>query len=211
MAEHYKKGLRLPLLAAACAVSLTGCGDSYDPDPVDEIIITNPEPTGLIAFAPNGEVEADITWTDYGVPYITADNLESLGYGVGYAFARDNICILADQVVKFNSQRARYFGPDRVPGSGDSDNILNDFGYLALGIRENAEQGFDQISERAQALITGYATGYNRYLADTGVENIAPACAGQPWVKPITPIDIMTYAQGVALLPGAANFTAHCF
>ncbi|MGQ4277148.1 penicillin acylase family protein [Pseudidiomarina sp. E22-M8] len=211
MFEQSKKSLWLPLLAVACAVSLAGCSGSNDPDPVDEVIVTNPEPTGLIAFAPEGEVEADITWTDYGVPYITAANLESLGYGVGYAFARDNICILADQVVKFNSQRARYFGPDRMPGSGDSDNILNDFGYLALGIRENAEQGFDQISERAQALVTGYASGYNRYLADTGVDNIAPECAGQPWVKPITPIDIMTYAQGVALLPGAANFTGPLF
>lgn len=210
MANYSKNGVWRPLLTAVCVAVLAGCGSS-DSEPDDNVGTPDPEPTGLVAFAPDGQVEADITWTNYGVPYITADNLESLGYGVGYAFARDNICILADQVVKFNSERARYFGPDRIPGSGDSDNILNDFGYLALGIRENAEQGFEQISERAQALITGYATGYNRYLADTGVDNIAPACAGQPWVKPITPIDIMTYAQGVALLPGAANFTGPLF
>ncbi|CAB0151717.1 Acyl-homoserine lactone acylase PvdQ [Pseudidiomarina piscicola] len=209
MAEQLKTRLWLPVLATACAMALAGCGS--DSDPVEEDVVTPSEPTGLVAFAADGQVKADITWTDYGVPYITADNLESLGYGVGFAFARDNICILADQVVKFNSERARYFGPDRVPGSGDSDNILNDFGYLALGIRDNAEQGFSQISERAQALITGYAAGYNRYLADTGVDNIAPECAGQPWVKPITPIDVMTYAQGVALLPGAANFTGPLF
>lgn len=81
-------------------------------------------------------------WTDYGVPYVKANNYESLGFGVGYAFANDNICVLADQIIKFNSERARYFGPDEVAGSGDSGNVINDFGYLALGIRANAEAGF---------------------------------------------------------------------
>ena len=211
MAEQYFKRSAAALLVGAGVLTLSACGDGYDPDPVDEVVVTNPAPTGLITFAPDGDLSADVTWTDYGVPYVKAENLESLGFGVGYAFARDNICILADQIIKFNSQRAMYFGPDQVPGSGDSGNILNDFGYLALGIRDNAEQGFEQISERAQALITGYAAGYNKYLADTGVDNIAPECAGQPWVQPITPIDMMTYAQGVALLPGAANFTGPLF
>lgn len=211
MVEQQFKRSALALMVGASVLTLSACGDGYDPEPVEDVVVTNPEPTGLVTFAPDGELSADVTWTDYGVPYVTAENLESLGFGVGYAFARDNICILADQIVKFNSQRAMYFGPDQVPGSGDSGNILNDFGYLALGIRDNAEQGFEQISERSQALITGYAAGYNKYLADTGVDNIAPECAGQPWVQPITPIDMMTYAQGVALLPGAANFTGPLF
>lgn len=208
--QVFKRRLLATLVATGTLFTLAGCGSSSDND---EVIPPPPPPppAGLVAFAPDGNLDASIKWTNYGVPYITADNLESLGYGVGYAFAQDNICILADQVIKFNSQRAKYFGPDRVPGSGDSDNILNDFGYLTLGIRENAEVGFEEISEESQALITGYAAGYNRYLGDTGVANIDPACANQPWVQPITPIDIMTYAQGVALLPGAANFTGPLF
>lgn len=208
-AKVFKRRLLATLVATGTILTLASCGSSDDdviPPPPPP-----PPPAGLVAFAPDGNLDASIKWTNYGVPYITADNLESLGYGVGYAFAQDNICILADQVIKFNSQRARYFGPDRVPGSGDSDNILNDFGYLTLGIRANAEAGLQQISEESQALITGYAAGYNRYLEDTGVANIDPACANQPWVQPITPIDIMTYAQGVALLPGAANFTGPLF
>ncbi|MDX1705373.1 acylase [Pseudidiomarina sp.] len=206
-AQVFNRRLLATLLATGALMTLASCGSSSD----EQVVVAPPPPTGLIAFAPDGNLDASIKWTSYGVPYITADNLESLGYGVGYAFAQDNICIIADQVIKFNSQRAKYFGPDRVPGSGDSDNILNDFGYLTLGIRENAEVGFEQISEHSQALVTGYAAGYNRYLEDTGVANIDPACANQPWVQPITPIDIMTYAQGVALLPGAANFTGPLF
>src|SRR5690606_12973922 len=156
-------------------------------------------------------ISADVTWTNYGVPYVKADNLESLGFGVGYAFAQDNLCILADQIVKFNSKRSFYFGPDAVPGSGDSENLLTDFGFLTLGIRDNAEVGFEQISEKAQALLTGYAAGYNKYINETPEADMDPTCAGQPWVQDITPIDLMTYAQGVALLPGAANFTGPLF
>ncbi|PTB90395.1 acylase [Pseudidiomarina aestuarii] len=207
----FKRKLLAALFVTSSIFALQACGSSDDDDEVVPPPPPPPPPSGLVAFAPNGNLEATVRWTDYGVPYVQAENLESVGYGVGYAFARDNICILADQVIKFNSQRSQYFGPDRVPGSGDSDNLLNDFGYLTLGIRANAEAGLADISEEAQAMISGYTSGYNRYLADTGVDNIDPACAGQPWVQPITPVDLLTYAQGVALLPGAANFTGPLF
>lgn len=208
-----KSKFMVPLLVAGGIFLLAGCGSSSDDAPATPPPSgggPQPEP-GLVTFAPNGSLSATVTWTDYGVPYVNADNLESIGFGVGYAFAQDNLCILADQIVKFNSKRAYYFGPDAIPGSGDSENLLTDFGFLTLGIRDNAEAGFSQISEQAQALLTGYAAGYNTYLNTTDVADMDPACAGQPWVQEITPIDIMTYAQGVALLPGAANFTGPLF
>lgn len=210
--NNFKRTSLATLVLCGSVLTMSGCGSSSSDDaPPTGVTPPPPEPTGLVAFAPNGNLDADVTWTDYGVPYITADNMESLGFGVGFAFAQDNLCILADQIVKFNSQRARYFGPDAVPGSGDSENLLTDFGFLTLGIRENAEAGFSEISEHAQALMTGYAAGYNKYINETAVADMDPTCAGQPWVQDITPIDLMTYAQGVALLPGAANFTGPLF
>lgn len=208
----FKRNLLTSLMLSSSVLVLAACGSSSSDTPPDSgEPTTPPPPTGLVAFAPSGELSADITYTDYGVPYVKADNMESLGFGVGFAFAQDNLCILADQVVKFNSQRALYFGPDAVPGSGDSENLLTDFGFLTLGIRANAEAGFEQISENAQALLTGYAAGYNKYINETATADMDPACAGQPWVQEITPLDVMTYAQGVALLPGAANFTGPLF
>lgn len=204
-----KINLLTPLVLSGGVFLLTACGDSSSETD------TSSEPltpiSGIPTFAPAGNLSADVTWTNYGVPYVKADDLESLGFGVGYAFAQDNLCILADQIVKFNSKRAFYFGPDAVPGSGDSENLLTDFGFLTLGIRDNAEVGFEQISEKAQALLTGYAAGYNKYINETPEADMDPTCAGQPWVQDITPIDLMTYAQGVALLPGAANFTGPLF
>jgi len=215
-------GFRYSLLSLAL-LGLSGCLDSDS----GELPTPTPPPTGspapapepeplppqpeLSTFAPDGEpVSASITWTDYGVPYVKADNLQGLGYGVGYAFANDNICILADQIIKFNSQRSRFFGP-HTPGTEDNGNLINDFGFLTLGIRDNAEQNYAQLSEQTRALLEGYAQGYNEYLATTGVNNIDPACAGQPWVQSISAMDLLTYAQGVALLPGASNFVGAIF
>lgn len=159
----------------------------------------------LPTFA-EGELTADIRRTEWGVPYIKADNLESLGFGVAYAYAQDNFCILADQILRFNGERARYLGPDQVTGSGDGAHVVNDFAMRALGIREHAETTYAQLPDDIRALVHGYTAGYNQYLVETGREQLDPVCAGAEWVKPIEPVDVMTYAQGVALLPGANNF-----
>ena len=50
----------------------------------------------------NGNYEtlsATITRTSYGVPHIRAENIKSLGFGQGYAFASDGLCDLAEQIV----------------------------------------------------------------------------------------------------------------
>ncbi|AWL13131.1 Acyl-homoserine-lactone acylase [Saliniradius amylolyticus] len=215
--EYRNPVFRLSLMAAAI-VGLSACFDSDsklavevpEPPATEQPESLPPQPE-LATFAPEGQaLTAQINWTDYGVPYVKADNLESLGFGVGYAFANDNICILADQIVRFNSKRSLYFGP-HTPGTTDNANLVNDFGYLALGIRDNAEQHFEDLSDEAKALLNGYAEGYNEYLARTGSANIDPGCAGQPWVQPITPMDLLTFSQGVALLPGAANFVQTMF
>jgi acyl-homoserine-lactone acylase len=213
--------LRTPLTILSISCLLAACGggggDEYKyigapapvtPEPVTPPVVVEPP---VPAFDSDGELTANIRWTDYGVPHITADNLESMSYGVGYAFAKDNICVMADQILKYNSQRAKYYGPDLVSASGDAEHLINDFGFLTLGIREHAEQNINSLSANSQALLSGYAQGYNKYLADTGVENIDAACANMPWVQPITDLDMLTYSLGIALLPGAANFLGPMF
>lgn len=184
-----------------------GTPEPEKPEPITPPVVVTPVPS----FDGDGVLSANIRWTDYGVPHITADNLESMSYGVGYAFAKDNICMLADQILKYNSQRAKYYGPDIVPSSGDSAHLINDFGFLTLGIRAHAAQNIKSLSSNSQALLSGYAQGYNKYLADTGVANIDGSCANMPWVQPISDIDMLTYTLGIALLPGAANFLGPMF
>lgn len=205
------------LTVVAVAIALSGCGSDEKQYTLTQPPLPAAPPTPpaaapvLPSFDTDGVLEANIRWTDYGVPHVTADNLESMSFGVGYAFAQDNLCILADQIVKYNSERSKYLGPDRNPGSGDSEHLINDFGFLTVGIRELAEQNLATLSANSRAMLSGYTKGYNQYLNDTGVANIDPSCAGQPWVQEIDSVDLLTYSMGVSLLPGAANFLGPMF
>ena len=79
-----------------------------------------------------GRYVAEIRRTAYGIPHILAGDYGSLGYGYGYAFAQDNLCVMADRVITLRGERSRYFGP--AAGSGDTlgaatDNLDSDIYY----------------------------------------------------------------------------------
>lgn len=178
---------------------------------VSTLALTGCPKKELVAFDDDGVLSAKIRRTDYGVPHIKADNLESLAFGIGYAFSEDNACLLLDIVARYNSRRSQFYGPDKVPGSGDSVNLISDFSYLALGIREQAESGMDSLSDNTKSMLSGYSKGFNHYLNNTGSENLDPNCAGKPWVQPIDEVDMLTSLLGTALLPGSGNFLAPIF
>lgn len=142
---------------------------------------------------------ATISWTDEGIPHIVADNINNVAFGQGWASAQDRICDLADQVLKVRSERARWFGP------GDDDaNIDSDFAWKAIGIRELSEQDWENASTQLIEQFNAYATGWNGYLAETGVDGINGWCQGEPWVQPIEGIDVYSYARSVTLLASSA-------
>lgn len=186
------KAIFIPFIIVSL-IALAGCKNnqsSADPAPVS--------PPELIAFDPDGKLDATIRWTTYGVPHIKADNLQSLGFGSGYAYATQNICILADQMVKVRSERAKYFGPNSSANSQDSKNLISDLGFKALHFMPAAERLYPSLSEQSRALIEGYVAGYNQYLQEKGMANLPPRCADQPWVKPIKPQELLAYAFSVS-------------
>ena len=75
-------------------------------------------------FPADGTFEATIRRTTNGVPHVKADNLASAAFGAGYAQTQDNVCLLAEAIVKARSERAKYFGP-----GPDDINVINDFSY----------------------------------------------------------------------------------
>ncbi|MBW4936073.1 penicillin acylase family protein [Marinobacter sp. F4206] len=165
-------------------------------------------------FPADGQLEATIRRTTGGVPHITADNLKSAAFGHGYAQAQDNVCMLAEAIVKARSERAKYFGPgpdvEFAPGASVGLNIINDFSYKAQQIYAGAESEFETLSPESRALIEGFTDGYNRYVNETAPTDLPVECAGQDWVKPITPVDLLAhyrivgqYASGALFATGA--------
>jgi len=142
---------------------------------------------------------AQVRWTEYGIPHVRSSSWGGLGYGYGYAFARDNICTLADDIVEATGEQSRFFGP----GGG---NLESDLIWALYNSDETAAASFASIDKDMQDLLSGYAAGYNRYLRDTGVSNIAEPCRDAEWVRPIDALDMLKVLNKLTLRAGVANF-----
>ncbi len=153
-----------------------------------------------------------IRTTEYGIPRILADNFKGLGYGYGYAIAREQLCTLADTYLTSRGERSLYFGADAEAPDGNS-NLDSDFfwkriraeGTVAALLKKKAPIGPAADIKKA---MKGYVAGYNRYLKKVGVKNITdPRCRGKKWVKPITVMDawhrmyqlVLIASQGASL------------
>ena len=167
--------------------------------------------------AKGGKLEAEITRNEQGIPTIEADSYKALGFGYGYAFAEDNLCTIADTYLTSNAERSKWFGPDAETPEGftnlESDLFyqrIKDRGTVKELMKLKAPQG---PKAEVKQIVKGYVAGYNRYLKKTGVANLPdPRCAGAPWVRPITKLDVyqrfyelVLYASGGVAIDGIAG------
>ncbi|MFE2876118.1 penicillin acylase family protein [Streptomyces roseus] len=154
-----------------------------------------------------------IRYTEYGIPHIIASDWEGLGTGYGYAAAKDNICTLADTYLMVNAQRSRYLGPDGKASPGEkqntTSNLNSDLYFQRIKDDRVVERLLDQPAPNGpepevKEAIRGYVRGYNRYLAETGADNITdPACRGASWVRPITELDVYRHAHAEIIMGSA--------
>ncbi|MBI1402233.1 MAG: penicillin acylase family protein [Porphyrobacter sp.] len=161
-----------------------------------------------------GALAATITRTTYGIPHIKADTWAGVGYGVAYAYAEDNLCMLAEEFATVAGERSRHFGPEAkaVLGFQEVDNLSSDVFFRAAMNVAALREGFAGQSAAARGLAEGYVAGYNRFLKDAGAEGVPAECRGEAWVHPITLDDVlrltekqMLLASSLALAPGIAG------
>ncbi|WP_245228766.1 penicillin acylase family protein [Pontixanthobacter sp. CEM42] len=155
-----------------------------------------------------------ITRTEFNIPHIQSDSWGGVGYGVAYAYAQDNFCMLAEEFATVAGTRSLHFGPENssVLGFSAVDNVTSDVFYRSQINLEELRLGWDEQSATARELLDGYIAGYNRYLRDTGIENLPVACAGKRWARAIDRDDLvrlnqkqMLLASSLALAPGIAS------
>lgn len=178
----------LKLSAVAVAAILVACSSGDDPVP---------------------EYAATIRTTSYGVPHIVADNFKGAGFGYGYAFAQQNICLYAQELVTLRGERAQYFGATGgyLGQLGTiSGNVDSDFFYKLLMTKAQAERLKAESSQSARDIVTGFAAGYNRYLSDTGVANLPTECRGAEWVKPMSEDEAYLRLTQAAIAGSSLNF-----
>ncbi|WP_344073868.1 penicillin acylase family protein [Streptomyces crystallinus] len=154
---------------------------------------------------------AQIRRTEFGIPHVLAHDYGGLGYGYGYAFAQDNLCQLADQVLTLRGERSRYLGPAETTAEG-TPNLASDTYHQGLRQAGTVRRLLDRPAPlgptpELRRMVEGYAAGYNRYLRDTGTAQLPdPTCKGKPWVGPISAMDIWNLVYEVDGAAGAAAF-----
>lgn len=174
---------KLNAMALAVLSVLAACGGSHPPE-------TKPR------------FQATITRTSYGIPHIEARDEAGLGYGIGYAYAEDNACLLASEVATVNGERARHFGAELDSSENPElavNNLDSDFFFRQWNDGEIVRKAWEAQPAEVQALMRGYAAGFNRYLAQRGVAGLPQACRNGSWVRPITELDVIRLMRRTAM------------
>ncbi|URN03514.1 penicillin acylase family protein [Actinomadura madurae] len=158
-------------------------------------------------------MSATIRYTEYGIPHIAAKDYAGLGYGTGYAAAKDNACLIAQGAVTLRGERSKYFGPSERPDgslSSASTNLASDAFFAAVndsGIVERlaAAPAPYGPTEDVRRLSRGWAAGFNRFLREGKITD--PACKGAPWLRPVTEMDVYRRGHALAMLGGSGMVT----
>lgn len=169
------------LTALMCAGAIAGVGDSQTP------------------------IDVDIHWSSLGIPHIQAGNERSLGYGVGYAYALDNICLLADEVLTARGERAKFLGRDGR-SSAQLDNVKSDAFFLWLNRDTTVAEFWQAQPEPMKELVQGYVAGFNRYLRDTAPEALPIECRGGAWLRPLNTEDVVRLIRRLLIEGGVGRF-----
>lgn len=151
------------------------------------------------------DASAQIRRTSFGVPHIVAKDERGLGYGIGYAYAQDNLCLLANEVLTVNGERSRYFGAQGVTLE-QRGNLASDLFFTWLNTPA-AVSGFMQAQPaQVRELLEGYASGFNRALAERRSQGLPAECGDGQWVRPITSQDLVKLTRRLLAEGGVGQF-----
>jgi acyl-homoserine-lactone acylase len=193
----------LALAAAACS------SDSASPGPTTTVApaATTTATTAVAETSTTVESSkyaATIRRTKDDVAHITAADLGGVFFGQGWASAEDRACDLADQVLKVKGEKAKWLGP------GDDTNptkwVDADFAWRAIGIDKLARADYPNAPQKVRDQFEAFAAGWSAAVRKEGVPGW---CKGQPWVTPLTGIDVYAYARSIALNASSSRLTAY--
>ncbi|EGH04521.1 MULTISPECIES: acylase [Pseudomonas syringae group genomosp. 2] len=162
-------------------------------------------PAQALVAADHQAARAEIRRTGFGVPHIVAANERGLGYGIGYAYAQDNLCLLTNEIVTVNGERSRYFGPDKATLDQRS-NMASDLLFKWLNTPEALADFWKAQPPEIRQLMQGYVAGYNRSLGEQKAKGLPQPCAAD-WVRPISTDDLLRLTRRLLVEGGVGQFT----
>ncbi|MEA2145154.1 MAG: acyl-homoserine-lactone acylase, partial [Solirubrobacteraceae bacterium] len=162
---------------------------------------------------PKPTTQVTVTRDRNGVAHIVAKTFTALGLGEGYAFAQDDLCTFAADIVTVRGERSKFFGPTGLAvnysaGSAVS-NLQSDLYWRYVQASGAAHRGLtatgiNGLLPQVRQVYTGFVAGYNRFLRSGKLRD--PACKGQPWVTPITMTDMVLRGEQIVTEGSAQQF-----
>lgn len=157
------------------------------------------------------ERNVTVTLTEHGIPHVVAEDWNGLGYGEGYALARNDLCSIANAIATYSGRRAQRYGMagafttyagDTAPVPNAQEDLVQRF----LIDDEVVKLARAKMSSRALALVDGFAAGYNAYVAALPPAKRPEACRGAGVIQPITGDDMIRRIYAFAILDGAEAY-----
>lgn len=187
--------MRRSLTAAVLAAFLSACGDGGAGDDLSL------------------PYDVDIRTDSFGIPHIEADDYGSIGYGLGYVQARDNLCVLAEDFLTINGRRAEFLGRDgsySIPANGTTaSNVESDFFWSFVLTDARLDALEEAAAGPAAAATRGFAEGYSRYVRETKDGKHAgrhAACRDAAWLREIDARDIYRRYFRLGVLASSSVF-----
>lgn len=163
--------------------------------------------------------DAQVTRTALGIPHIKsnrADDFGSIGYGLGYSFAEDNLCVFLDDVVTIRGERAEFFGREgtyTIPANGSTaNNIDSDFFWRSLITADALAKLKTDAAPEARAATIGFKDGINRYIAELKAGSFPgrhAACATGAWLRPLDDDDMFRRYLRLGVLASSSVFVTN--
>lgn len=187
------------MVALASGLTAAACGDDTTLETSDA------------GGAPVEAFKATVRRTSLGVPHVKADDFGGLGYGFGYAFAEDNLCILLEEIMTARGERAKFLGdqPYDLGNTDSKSNIASDAVYKMIIPPDAITKSRAALDPSMQRAVRGYAAGVSRYVRELKggkFEGRHATCRNEPWVREITDEDLYYRYAKLVLIASSANF-----
>lgn len=129
--------------------------------------------------------QVEIVWSDMDVPRIQADNYESLGFGYGYAHARDRLVELVGQAIAMRGQRSKYYGPEAFSTLGflKTTNLNSDLMFKLRVPDEWVKEELERLNPETQDYILGYVNGLNYFVDNLSKTQYQQIVGLEPMVR----------------------------
>jgi acyl-homoserine-lactone acylase len=177
--------------------------------------------SGLIAALTAGAASygagqsVTITLTEHGIPHVIAQDWRALGFGEGYALARNDLCAMADSFATYAGRRALRYGVaeafNAFTGAAPVPNAEEDLVQCFLIGDWVVKAARAEMSRRALSLVDGFAAGYDAYIASLPRESRPEACREKGMIQPISGDDVIRRIYAWAIWDGAERYRTDLF